>query len=158
MPINEFGAEVINGFVVIGSRWNDLRTARVIMAIRIDGAEIVTATAGKVGVKEWNNGHYFWDGNNDAITTRIEEAKADYNSRSIPPVTQSDIDEWFGGWRDAGYPYMGSEEHNRHILMADGRIRSIWTNDDGEFEYTDDDVIVTIEEAAESFHAWQYDY
>lgn len=149
MPTNEFGAELINGYIVINSNWNYLGTARVIIAVLPDVSEFVTATAGKMGVTEWNNGHYFKE---------MERAFVDFKSRSIPGITQKDVDEWFSGMEYAGYPYMGSAENNRHILLADGRIRSIWSNDDGEFIPDDDDVILTVEEWAESFDAWRFDY
>ena len=73
-------------------------------------------------------------------------------------MTQADVDAMFADWEYAGYPYMGSAEHNRHILEPDGRIRSVWKNDDGEFIPTEDDVIQTLEEWCESFDAWRYDY
>jgi hypothetical protein len=74
------------------------------------------------------------------------------------PTTQSEVDRVFADWLYAGYPYMGSAEHNRHVLEPDGRIRSMWKNDAGEFQFTEDDVIQSFEEWCESFDAWRYDY
>lgn len=72
--------------------------------------------------------------------------------------TQADVDRMFADMEYAGYPYMGSPEHNRHVLEPDGRIRSMWCNDDGEFQFDEDDVIQSVEEWIESFDAWRYDY
>lgn len=73
-------------------------------------------------------------------------------------MTQADVDKMFADMEYAGYPYMGSAEHNRHILESDGRIRSVWTNAAGYFVPDEDDVIQTLEEWHESFNAWRYDY
>lgn len=76
MPINEFGAEVINGYVVIDSTWNTAKTARTIIAVHptkwAGKTEFVTACAGMVGATSWYSGHYF---------SEFEKAVADYKSR-----------------------------------------------------------------------------
>ena len=73
------------------------------------------------------------------------------------PLTQADVDRWADRLREDGYPYIGPREHNYWQLLPDGRIHSIWTNDDGVFETTEDDVISTIEEIDESVYCWIYD-
>lgn len=78
MPINVFGSEVINGFVILDSQWNTAKTTRTIIGLRLDGEEYVTACAGPIGVTEWVSGHYFhtvYDGN------AFEKALADYKAR-----------------------------------------------------------------------------
>lgn len=77
MPRNEFGAEIINGFVVIDSTWNTAKTTRVILAMLPDASEYVTAIAGEIGVTEWYAGHYFHHTMRDAF----EQALTDYRSR-----------------------------------------------------------------------------
>lgn len=78
MPINAFGAEVINGFVILDSQWNTAKTTRTIIGLRLDGEEYVTAVAGKVGVTEWHAGHYF---HTNHTRNAFERALADYRSR-----------------------------------------------------------------------------
>lgn len=70
--------------------------------------------------------------------------------------TQAECDVFFAGLLEDGYPYMGKPEHNRHILLEDGSIRSEWKNDDGTWD-VEDATVSTQEELAESIHCWLYD-
>lgn len=82
MPINEHGAEVINGYVVLQSEWNTAKTARTIIAVRLQThslpGEYVTAVAGPIGCTEWYGGHYF---NAAHDSHAFSKACKDYESR-----------------------------------------------------------------------------
>lgn len=73
-------------------------------------------------------------------------------------TTQAQVDAFFADLLDAGYPYMGTPEHNRHVLLADGSIRSDWTKmDESGWEDESEGTVSTQEEIAESVYCWQHD-
>lgn len=78
---------------------------------------------------------------------------------TLPIVhTQADLDGEVAFLREQGYPYIGSVEHHRLILQADGRIASQWTEmDESGWEPITEDSMMTMEEFWESVFCWRHD-